>query len=98
MKLSKDSSAGYPNRNADTLVSVAQLDSPINGRRFGRRKAMSEIGLGAVLLMIGMIMLMLCYWKQIAIFLLFVIVTVFGFGIYYIVNIICIFLTNLDKS
>ena len=33
---------------------------------------MSETGLAAVLLMIGMVMLVMCYWKQIAIFLLFV--------------------------
>ena len=32
---------------------------------------MSEPGLAAVLLMIGAVMLVMCYWKQIAIFLLF---------------------------
>ena len=47
---------------------------------------MSETGLTAVLLMIGTVMLVICYWKQIAIFLLFVAVTVFCFGIYYIVS------------
>jgi hypothetical protein len=47
---------------------------------------MSGTGLGAVLLMIGMVMLVMFYWKQIAIFLLFVTVTVFCLGIYFIVN------------
>ena len=47
---------------------------------------MSETGLTAVLLMIGMVMLVICFWKQIAIFLLFVAGTVFCFGIYYIVS------------
>jgi hypothetical protein len=61
-----------------------QLDSAIAARRFGRRKAMSGTGLTTVLLMIGIVMLMLRYWKQIAIFLLFVAVTVFCFGVYYI--------------
>jgi hypothetical protein len=47
---------------------------------------MSGTGLTTVLLMIGIVMLMLRYWKQIAIFLLFVAVTVFCFGIYFIVS------------
>ena len=47
---------------------------------------MSETGLAAVLLMIGMVMLVMCFWKQIAIFLLFAVVTVFCFGVYYIVS------------
>jgi uncharacterized membrane protein len=47
---------------------------------------MSETGLTAVLLMVGMIMLVICCWKQIAIFLLFVALTVFCFGVYYIVS------------
>jgi hypothetical protein len=47
---------------------------------------MSGTGLGAVLLMIGMVMLVMRYWKQIAIFLLFVTVTVFCLGIYFIVS------------
>jgi hypothetical protein len=47
---------------------------------------MSEAGLTAVLLMIGAVMLAICYWKQIAIFLLLLTVAVFCFGIYYIVS------------
>jgi hypothetical protein len=47
---------------------------------------MSGTGLGAVLLMIGMVMLVVFYWKQIAVFLLFVTVTVFCLGIYFIVS------------
>ena len=47
---------------------------------------MSGTGLGAVLLMIGMVMLVMCYWKQIAVLLLFVAVTVFCLGIYFIVS------------
>jgi hypothetical protein len=53
---------------------------------------MSQTGLTAVLLMIGTVMLVLCYWKEIAIFLLFLAVTVFCFGIYYIVSIIGLYL------
>jgi hypothetical protein len=53
---------------------------------------MSEIGLGAVLLMIGIVMLMICFWKQIAIFLLFVVISVFCFGVYYIVSAINLYL------
>ena len=47
---------------------------------------MSGTGLTTVLLMIGIVTLMLRYWKQIAIFLLFVAVSVFCFGIYFIVS------------
>jgi hypothetical protein len=47
---------------------------------------MSETGLTPVLLMIGMVMLVICCWKQIAIFLLFMVVTVFCFGVYYVVS------------
>jgi hypothetical protein len=53
---------------------------------------MSGTGLTTVLLMIGIVMLMLRYWKQIAIFLLFVAVTVFCFGIYFIVSIVGLYL------
>jgi hypothetical protein len=54
---------------------------------------MSEIGLGAVLLTIGIVMLVMRFWKQIAIFLLFVIVTVFCFGVYYLASRIGRFVT-----
>jgi hypothetical protein len=47
---------------------------------------MSGTGLAAVLLMIGTVMLVVCFWKQIAIFLLFMVVTVFCFGVYYVVS------------
>jgi hypothetical protein len=47
---------------------------------------MSEIGFGTVLLMIGVVMLMICFWKQIAILFLFVVITVFCFGVYYLVS------------
>jgi hypothetical protein len=47
---------------------------------------MSGTGLGAVVLMIGMVLLVMRYWKQIAIFLLFVTVSVFCLGIYFIVR------------
>ena len=53
---------------------------------------MSVIGLTAVLLMIGTVMLVICYWKQIAIFLLLLIITVFCAGIYYIVSTIDLYL------
>jgi hypothetical protein len=53
---------------------------------------MSETGLTAVLLMIGMVMLVICCWKQIAIFLLFMVVTVFCFGIYYAASAIDLYL------
>ena len=53
---------------------------------------MLPAGLTAVLLMIGSVMLVLCFWKQIAIILLFLTVTVFCFGIYYIVSTIGFYL------
>jgi hypothetical protein len=53
---------------------------------------MSGTGLTTVLLMIGIVMLMLRYWKQIAIFLLFVAVTMFCVGIYFIVSIVGLYL------
>jgi hypothetical protein len=54
---------------------------------------MSGTGLAAVLLMIGTVMLVMCYWKQIAIFLLFVSVTVFCLGVYYIVSMIGLYVS-----
>jgi hypothetical protein len=47
---------------------------------------MSGTGLAAVMLMIGIVMLAILFWKQVAIFMLFVITTVFCFGIYYVVS------------
>jgi hypothetical protein len=49
---------------------------------------MSEAGLLTVMLMVGAVMLVMSLWKQIAIFMLFVIITIFCFGVYYIVSII----------
>jgi hypothetical protein len=56
------------------------------GTGFGRRKAMSETGITAVLLIIGTVMLVVCFWKQIAMFLLLAAGTVFCVGVYYIVS------------
>jgi uncharacterized membrane protein len=53
---------------------------------------MSEIGLGTVLLVIGIVTLVLCFWKQIAIFLLFVALTTFCFGVYFIFSTIDLYL------
>jgi hypothetical protein len=47
---------------------------------------MSGTGLAAVILMIGIVMLVISLGRQIAIFMLFVITTVFCFGVYYIVS------------
>ena len=49
---------------------------------------MSGTGLAAVMLMVGIVMLVISFWRQILVFLLFVSVTVFCFGVYYIVSII----------
>jgi hypothetical protein len=59
--------------------------------RFGRRKAMSEGSLTAVLLMMGLVMLVICCWKQIAIILLFLAATVFCFGTYYVVSTVALY-------
>ena len=47
---------------------------------------MSGPGLAGVLLMVATVMLVMSFWRQIAVFLLFVITTVFCFGVYYIVR------------
>jgi hypothetical protein len=49
---------------------------------------MSETDLTAVMLMVGMIVLIMAFWRLIAIFLLALLVTVFCFGAYYIIVII----------
>jgi len=49
---------------------------------------MSGTGLVAVMLMVGMIMLVMSFWKQIAIFMLFAVATVFCFGVYYIFSLV----------
>jgi hypothetical protein len=45
---------------------------------------MSQSGLAAVLLMVFTILLVMSYWRQIAILMLYVIVIVFCFGVYYV--------------
>jgi hypothetical protein len=47
---------------------------------------MSGTGLAAVMLMVGIVMLVMSFWRQIATFMLFVIVTIFCFGIYFIIS------------
>ena len=49
---------------------------------------MSETDLMAVMLMVGMVVLIMAFWRVIAIFVLAVAVTVFCFGAYYIITII----------
>lgn len=49
---------------------------------------MSGTGLAAVMVMIGIFMLVISFWRQIVAFILFVAVTVFCFGVYYIVSIV----------
>jgi hypothetical protein len=49
---------------------------------------MSESGLAAVILMVFTVMVVKSFWRQIAIFLFYVAITVFCFGVYYIVSII----------
>jgi hypothetical protein len=49
---------------------------------------MSETGIAAVLLIIGTVMLAVCFWKQIALLLLLAAGTVFCFGVYYIASVI----------
>jgi uncharacterized membrane protein len=66
----------------------AKLESPHYGSIVRKGGAMSETGLEAVLLMIGTIMLVVCFWKQIALLILFSATIVFCFGVYYIVSII----------
>jgi hypothetical protein len=49
---------------------------------------MSGAGLTAVMLMVGVVMLVILFWRQILVFLLFISATVFCFGVYYIFSII----------
>jgi hypothetical protein len=76
---------GFSNASSTTLKTA--------GTRIGKEEAMSGTGLAAVLLMIGTVMLVMCYWKQIAIFLLFVAITVFCLGVYYIVSMIGLYVS-----
>jgi hypothetical protein len=41
-----------------------------------------------VLLIVGLVMLVMSFWRQIAVFMLFVTMTVFCFGIYYIITVL----------
>jgi uncharacterized membrane protein len=47
---------------------------------------MSATGLAAVMLVVGTIMLVVSCWRQIAAFMLFIVVSVFCFGVYYVVS------------
>jgi hypothetical protein len=49
---------------------------------------MSATGLATVMFMVFAVMIVLSFWRQIAIFILYLAVIVFCFGIYYIVSII----------
>jgi hypothetical protein len=49
---------------------------------------MSATGLAAVMLMVFTVMIVMSFWRQIAIFILYLGVTVFCFGVYYIVRIV----------
>jgi hypothetical protein len=47
---------------------------------------MSGTGLAAVMLMVFGVMLVMSFWRQIAILILYIGVTIFCFGVYYIVS------------
>ena len=49
---------------------------------------MSETGLAAMLLMVGTVILVMCYWRQIAAFIMIIMITVFCVGIYYVASFI----------
>ena len=49
---------------------------------------MSGTGFAAVMLMVGIVMLLILFWRQILIFMLFVSAMVFCCGVYYIFSII----------
>jgi uncharacterized membrane protein len=49
---------------------------------------MSGPGLAAVLLVIGIVLLVVSFWRQIIAFVLLLILIVFCFGVYYIVSLI----------
>jgi energy-coupling factor transporter transmembrane protein EcfT len=49
---------------------------------------MSGSGLAAVMLMVFAVMVLTSFWRQIVIFLFYLAVTVFCFGVYYIVSIV----------
>jgi hypothetical protein len=49
---------------------------------------MSGSGLVAVMVMTCVIMLIMSFWRQIAVFILFVGVAVFCFGVYYIISLV----------
>jgi hypothetical protein len=54
----------------------------------GEKGKMSTTGLAAVMLMVLFVALVMTYWRQIAVFVLCVVVAVFCFGIYFILSII----------
>jgi hypothetical protein len=47
---------------------------------------MSQTALATVMLMVFVVMIVMSCWRQIAIFMLYLVVTVFCFGVYYIVS------------
>ena len=47
---------------------------------------MSGTNLGTVMLMVFAVMILISFWRQIAILILYLAVTVFCFGVYYIVS------------
>jgi hypothetical protein len=49
---------------------------------------MSMTGLATAMLMVFAVMIVVSLWRQIAIFMLYLAVTVFCFGVYYIVSLI----------
>jgi hypothetical protein len=49
---------------------------------------MSATGLATVMFMVFAVMIVMSFWRQIATFIFFLAVTVFCFGVYYIVSIL----------
>jgi hypothetical protein len=49
---------------------------------------MSGPSLAAILLIVATVMLVMSFWRQIAIFMLFVITTVFCLGVYYVITLV----------
>ena len=68
-----------------TLIRIAQFHVEWWGIR--KEETMSETGIASVVLMIFSVMIVVSYWRQIAIFLLLLVAAVFCCRVYYIASV-----------
>jgi hypothetical protein len=76
----------YEPHGLHSCAAIGNSRGSLRGSGFGREETMSGTDLTTVILMVFAVMILMSFWRQIAILILYLAVTVFCLGVYYVVS------------